>query len=519
MRVRLEAGLPVLAPAPADALSRGLAQGQIGPATYALERASSLFALDAVRARFGDVQAPDPHLATLYLRDLAVRQHELVGEARVRAATILARPTDGGNDGFGAPKYRGVAAEPAECRKVCVHYVTDGTHAVRPRDRDPDNGVPDFVDQVVGAFDSVWQTEIVEMGYRKPLSDLTSKRHGPDGKLDVYLADIGSQGIFGYCTTDDPNWRTSRRVSAYCVLDNDYRNFGYADPLEPMRVTAAHEFFHGVQFAYDVLEDAYFMEGTATWIEDEVFDGIDDNLFYLFRSPLSHPAVPLDRNAGLRVYGSWIWFRFLSEYFRDPGIIRSIWGRAIGVRPSTQAAVLEIGDRKLNGQRWRFRWAFADFGAWNIVPKRFYEEGKRYPAARTQSFVTLSGSRRSFATSAKQHHLTNRYAVIKRGTGISSTAKLRVAVDGPALATGTEATLVVVRKTGAVRLFPYRIDVNGNGVRKVAFDGGVARVVVVTTNASTRFKQCGTDPRWTYTCAGVPVDDGRVFRVQAQVVG
>ena len=46
--------------------------------------------------------------------------------------------------------------------------------------------------------------------------------------------------------------------SAYCVLDNDFSaaEFGYPDPTLPLRVTAAHEFFHAIQFAYDLYEDA-----------------------------------------------------------------------------------------------------------------------------------------------------------------------------------------------------------------------------------------------------------------------
>ena len=42
-------------------------------------------------------------------------------------------------------------------------------------------------------------------------------------------------------------------------------------PLENLEVTAAHELFHAVQFAYDYDEDAWFMEATATWAEDEVY--------------------------------------------------------------------------------------------------------------------------------------------------------------------------------------------------------------------------------------------------------
>ena len=61
-----------------------------------------------------------------------------------------------------------------------------------------------------------------------------------------------------------------------------------------MRVTAAHEFFHAVQFGYDYFEDVWLMEASSAWVEDEIFDDIDDNRQYLAKSPLSSPAAPLD---------------------------------------------------------------------------------------------------------------------------------------------------------------------------------------------------------------------------------
>ena len=59
-----------------------------------------------------------------------------------------------------------------------------------------------------------------------------------------------------YCASDDPT--TSRNAWAYCVLDNDYSpsEFGTRNtPAQNFQVTAAHEYFHAVQFGYDVGED------------------------------------------------------------------------------------------------------------------------------------------------------------------------------------------------------------------------------------------------------------------------
>jgi hypothetical protein len=45
--------------------------------------------------------------------------------------------------------------------------------------------------------------EVGELGYRAPLSDSTSPSNGGEGRLDIYLANLGDEGLYGYCTTDD----------------------------------------------------------------------------------------------------------------------------------------------------------------------------------------------------------------------------------------------------------------------------------------------------------------------------
>ena len=59
------------------------------------------------------------------------------------------------------------------------------------------------------------------------------------------------------------------------MVDNNYTEgiFRNHTPIQNLKVTLAHEFFHAVQFAYDIGEDTWLMEGTATWMEDQVYDG------------------------------------------------------------------------------------------------------------------------------------------------------------------------------------------------------------------------------------------------------
>jgi hypothetical protein len=84
----------------------------------------------------------------------------------------------------------------------------------------------------------------------------------------VYLADVGANGLYGYCTTDDPSAFDPNYpyfdVSAFCVVDNDMSPSqfqGGANRVPALQVTLAHKFIHAVQAAYDWFEDAWFMEG------------------------------------------------------------------------------------------------------------------------------------------------------------------------------------------------------------------------------------------------------------------
>ena len=70
----------------------------------------------------------------------------------------------------------------------------------------PSNGRPDQIDRTIEVLDNVWDEETAGLGYRDPLDDnSTTLNDGGGPELDIYLADIGGLGLFGYCTSDDPH--------------------------------------------------------------------------------------------------------------------------------------------------------------------------------------------------------------------------------------------------------------------------------------------------------------------------
>ncbi|HEU4481177.1 MAG TPA: MXAN_6640 family putative metalloprotease, partial [Actinomycetota bacterium] len=520
--------LPGFVPVARDALSRALGRGRLAPSSYALERARSLFRLGAVREEFGDVARPDPRAATLILRDLALRKAELGGRERVEAEKILARPNDE-DGGIYGKRYN---TDPtSQCTSnLCFHWVA--------QQGNKDFASESFVADTIATFEEVWQNQIVEQGYREPKSDADSANPGPTGQLDVYLAEIGSDGLYGYCTTDDPKVTDPDSTypyfdaSAYCVVDNDYLGF-LRTPLENLRVTAAHEFFHAVQFAYDAWEDSWFMEGTSVAIEDILYDDINDNYAYLQKSQLRFPAHPVDltndgSGFGFR-YGSWIFWRFMTEYhgtgtIADNTVLRDAWERADGSAGGKDEYSLQAIAKVSNapGRGVPFREAFADYGWFNFIPEAVYEEGAGYLDAllgkRPPLTKVLTVSRRrpkTGALSTELDHLTHAYAAFDPGRGTDG-KKLKVKLDLPRYKRGPEATLLVIRKDGLVTVKPFALNSDGDAARSAPFSRSKIRtVILVLTNASTRTKcwQSFVDR----SCRGRPLDDDLGFTFKAKL--
>ena len=505
--------------------------GSVPAAAVALRRAEALFGQQATAARTAAPRGVDGRSATLVLRDLAARLSELTGDDRAAAEAILARPSEnpdpGGFSWGGTPDLSTCSTS----FPVCVHWTTSGEHKPNLADVDV-NGVPDWVDTTLAEMETVWQTEIVDLGYRPPLADTSSGDNGGGTELDVYLANIGGAGYYGYCTSDDPKLDlplspATSAVSAYCVLDNDFSpsEFPAMTPTKNLQVTAAHEFFHAVQFGYDYLEDRWLMESTAAWVEDVVYDDVNDNRQYLKSGPLQRPLAPLDKGKGGAQYGSWIFFRYLSEHYDDL-VVRRIWEWADDSTSQQSTNDLKtyslpaIG-RVLSARNTTLRKQFGDFVTANTTPGVFYTEGAAYTPATPQVF-TVRPSRPATPVLGKTlSHLSSLPAVIKSGPGTPANARLRVTVDGPGRATGPEARLVVRFSGGSAVTKRIKLNAAGRGKLAVPFGkGSVSSVVVVLANASDRYKECFLgSPFGGLSCwGGKPVDNGKPYVFRARLI-
>jgi hypothetical protein len=432
-------------------------------------------------------------------------------------------------DGWTAPES---VSSPLCGGNVCIHWVDEPENPDAPPEEDdePANGIPDWVDLTLVTWEDTWFQEVETIGYRAPLTDIDSPNNGGDLTLDVYLDDLGADGVFGYCTSDDPVAGDPGvyAVSAYCVIDNDFAPEQYGDEQTPqayLEVTSAHEFHHASQFAYDWLEDYWLMEGTAANIEETVYPEVDDNVVFLnLWSPLTKPASPLDRGGlGNSEYGAWIFWRFLQEKIAgDPSIVREIWERAdaseIGVSPddySLQATTKELTERGL-----AFRDVFAQFATANRLGDYVDAETAEYPVPpRTAGYGVGPGNPVIGWRSWKISHLASRYLSFTPGAPGPANAKLRVEVRLPPY--GARATVVVVHADDSVTTRPLTQGASGYARWGAPFGrGSVKRVEVVLSNGSTRIGSCWLYPGPPSTsCLGRPLDDNRTFRLRAALVG
>lgn len=451
---------------------------------------------------------------TMTLRDLYRARDELSGADRRDADTLLSRArifTNGAEDPItvSTPAYK--------CStNFCVHYRP-------PSPGDTDATTLTQVQTTLTTLEEVRSYETGTLGYRKPVADTpsTPTTDNPDSRFDVFLGDIAYQGLYGYCAPDGAKRAIDGHIASYCVLDNDYARSQYGTaPINALRATAAHEFFHAIQFAYDVNDDLWFMEGTAVWVEDEVYDAINDNYQYLAFSALRYPRTPTDYSRNLNPYGSFLFFKYASERL-GPAVVRQFWENADGTRNrySLQAIRAVLAARKTSWPAF-----FATFGSWNTLPNRSYSERAYYPPPVFTLTKTLTMKARSTGWSrVNLMHMTNSPVRVIPGRKLKPRKKLLIEVNVPDTARGATALVQVRYRNGAVGHSMMPLNAYGNGRLLIPFNRKqVASVVIVASNTSTTMRNCDaigdSDGSPVYSCFGRGYyDAGQTYAVRATV--
>jgi hypothetical protein len=476
------------------------------PSAYADPRPRPNPVLDRADAVLGGGPQAAPYRmdASMALRDVFVARPSLDASDKWRAARLLARPSDRAGDPYG-DGYR--ARSTRTCRgPICVHYVRT------TRDAPPDDA---WAGTTLRVMNRVWRTEVNRMGFRPPPSD---GRHGGDGRFDVYLKDLGAQGLYGYCA---PEYRVPglRRVaSGYCVLDDDFARGQYGvSPMVGLRVTAAHEFFHAIQFGYDFREDPWLLESTAAWMEERVADGANDNRRYLPYGQVVRPGSSLDRfdPSGFGQYGNWVFWEYLGEHLGNR-VVRDVWREAAAYDGAPDRFSVAALRRVLAGHG-GLAATFASYAASLSTPGRSFAEGAAWPSA-TPVSGRLGLRDRTAHLALRLNHLSSHTISVRPSRTLHGRDwRLEVTVNAPPRKTGPGAFLRVVGRDGSVRSRPMPLNADGFGRQRVRFDAReVRRVTITLANASARY-HCGQGGS-TYACGGVPRDQRLEFDVGTRVV-
>ena len=257
-------------------------------------------------------------------------------------------------------------------------------------------GIPDLIDRWADYFEEVWIEETVQLGYIRPA--------GTDTFLyDIYIANSGDN-ITGNSDDSTPALSINYLGLTVTYCDKDYFNICKEDNFnesysyivvngsisykQTMMATAAHEFFHAIQFTYPAidgwwssLDNHWWVEATATWMEEIVYD--DVNHYYpRVQAWLRNPELSLKYSGNIysgHEYGDALFIIYLTDVLlNNREFVRDVWeGDKSGIDALNDVlATDEYGNRD-------FEAAFKGFAALNAVADigeaaGGYEEGKQY---------------------------------------------------------------------------------------------------------------------------------------------
>jgi len=207
-----------------------------------------------------------------------------------------------------------------------IHYTNTGSDAV-----------PSFawVQTVAQTFDDVASSYSV-LGWQAVPTNSNSP-------YDVYLRNLASERLYGVTNSDVRVSSASGYPNAYSSwveLDNDFTEVmftnpgggGIFTPLQSLQITAAHEYHHAIQYGYNYYFDIWYAEATSTWMEDELYDNVNQLYNYIpewFANGTLSLDIPESTSTG-GGYGRWIFNRYLAEE-HGQSTIRAIWESATGI--------------------------------------------------------------------------------------------------------------------------------------------------------------------------------------------
>jgi hypothetical protein len=210
-------------------------------------------------------------------------------------------------------------------------------------------------------------------------------------------------------------------------VHKDFAGFP-SEGLEGLKVTAAHEFHHAIQYCYNVrYEDYFFFEMTSTWIEDFIYPEINDYYQYLpyFFSSVSNTTFDIYNFSTLFPYGNTLYVQMLEKQF-GAGIVQEIWEQIKDV-PAMDAINMILSNAPYN-----ITWleSFSDYGVWlyytgsRAIPGTFFEDAAQYPQVQIRSNDKINFYQ-TYQVDVNLTGLVNRYFEIYGANSLSLEAFLQ----------------------------------------------------------------------------------------------
>jgi len=257
-----------------------------------------------------------------------------------------------------------------------IHYDIDGPMAVYHPNEDvnPPDGIPDYVNRCAEFLHISHDVIINGLGFDPPPQD---GDQGGDSKYDIYLTNVPA-----LTTPESPSDEYPGRpaYSSYIQLGHDMRIPRYPDnPYPFLQVSAAHEYFHAVEFAYRAYSadvTPWWFESCAVWIEEVVFDDVNDG-YYQLPDYLHSLHKSLYLTSGAFLYGAWLYPEFLNEVY-GPSLIKECWEKFAAFDFAVDAVDLAFDDFGID-----FNTEYCHHIIWNYFTDYnyrpgFYEEGNMF---------------------------------------------------------------------------------------------------------------------------------------------
>jgi hypothetical protein len=417
------------------AIDAAVAAGEVTEAEGLLEKVRLVKGSAALSKRFASAESERIKCGTSILLEAREKLPVLPVDIQDEIRALLSRPT---TETF---------LDTAHFR---VHYDTSGPNVIY--------GWPAtaYRDSVVAACEKSWNFYHVTNGWQIPPSDGTA---GGNALIDCYVTDAG--GSYGWTQSESAAPRWPDDWTAFFVVDHAYDPpFPDTDRTLPMKITVAHEYHHVVQYGY-TSANKWWMENVSTFMEDEVYDAINDNYQYL-PGYTNYPYLKLSTLNSSHEYACFVWPTMIKEKWSHD-VIRQVFACT-----ASGTSIYACFDNVLAPFGTDFGSTLAEWGIWNFYTStrndgNHYLEASGYSPqmAYDQQFTTYPQTGVHPSVTKRPDGMGQSVMRLVRDA-FSGHNKLTLTFDGPSC---TRQVMVVVKDAGQAVFHEYymNLDFSGNG--------------------------------------------------------